>query len=1148
MQQTIRIVRLMITAAIIIFTFLISNAAAQDLNKAQGLLEQTGRLYQQGRFREAAGPAAEAVDILQKVFGPDDPEVAFYLGVLATIYDAAGDYEKSGPLFERALFITEKARGPNHQDTARALNNLAAHHYHLGRYDLARPLYERALSIREKVLGPEHEDVAVSLNNLAALHEVLGENREAAALFERALKIRDKILPPDDPRLARSMGNLAGVYCSLGEYSLAEPLYLQALAIKKKVLEPNHPELAGGLNDLALLYDNLGEYKKAEPLYLQALAIKEKAYGPDHPEVAVTLNNLAEFYANLGDASQAEPLYRRALAIREKALGGDSDQTAQSLNNLANFLVAKGEFDQAEPLFQKAVSVWEKVYGPDHPEVARGLNNLAGFYDSLGDCERAGALLKQALAIREKTQGPDHPDVALGLNNLAGFYADQGDYSQAEPLYERALRIFEKKLGPSHPNTATACDNLGRTLSAQGRLDEAVPYYKRALAIRQNVFGPDHPDVAVSLNNLAGIDYQRENYEAGAASYRRSLEIINKTKGPGHPDAARVLNNLAVTAAAARDYGQARDYLEKALAIDADLIDQVMGFTSEDRKMRFLSLKKVGLNAYLSLIAQYSPDDASARRKAFDVWIRRKGVILEAQSRFQEALVYADDPDSMAVFHELARVRARLSRLAFSGPAGESLDEYTKKMEDLQRERERLGADLSRLSMKFARQQKMIRASSASLAGALPENAVLLDFARIDFFNFKDNVKGSRWLPSHYLAFVLPAGREDRVGLIDLGPAEIIEEAVREFKTRIIDLKDLKGLKTAESCQKLYDLVFAPLRERIGTARNIYISPDGWLNLLPFEVFQGPDGRFLIEDFTFNYLSAARELLGFGPGEVELGKSLLMGAPEYDLSTEEKQGVTRRLGLTSASGPNHPRRSLEMRGLYFSPLPESLAEIEAIQKILGPEKAEVYTGPEALEEVLWRKKSPRILHLATHGFFLSDMQIESLNSAGLLGISPAPLSRCRRARIITSDRPLLRSGLALAGANFALASADAQQSDGLLTAEKVLGLKLTGVELVVLSACESGLGQVESGEGVYGLRRAFNQAGARGMVMSMWPVPDLETRELMIEFYTNLQSKGLNKALALKQAALKIKDIAQKRYGGTNPLFWGAFIFLGQPR
>ncbi len=342
--------------------------------------------------------------------------------------------------------------------------------------------------------------------------------------------------------------------------------------------------------------------------------------------------------------------------------------------------------------------------------------------------------------------------------------------------------------------------------------------------------------------------------------------------------------------------------------------------------------------------------------------------------------------------------------------------------------------------------------------------------------------------------------------------------------------------------------------------KEIFISPDGSLSLIPFEILRGPDGKFLIEDYTFNYLAAGRDILGFGQTAEKGGKSLIMGDPDFDMGSEEKAASLKTLALKTDGKAESLSRSSDMRGTNFKRLPHTKAEAEAVQSLLGKENSELYTDKAALEEVLLGKNAPKILHLATHGFFMKDTEIKGdieneMMSMGMQpeisffsqkGGLPKTFSPGMTGKFAQYQNPLLRSGIALAGANTALQSENPENSDGIVTAEKILGLKLRGTDMVVLSACETGLGDVKSGEGIYGLRRAFTQAGTKSLVMSMWAVPDKESMELMSGFYTNILSGKMKRNQSLREAVLKQMKTVNQRYGSPNPLFWGAFVFMGE--
>jgi CHAT domain-containing protein len=603
--------------------------------------------------------------------------------------------------------------------------------------------------------------------------------------------------------------------------------------------------------------------------------------------------------------------------------------------------------------------------------------------------------------------------------------------------------------------------------------------------------------------------------------------------GPESPAVASSLSNMAQVYAAQDQYAKAHDLFKQVNNIDYKLIRQVMEFTSEEQKMEFLATKQARLEISMCLAVKHLSNDKTARKDALNWWLQRKGIILEAQKQFQDALVHSDDPNVIKSLQELGRVRAELSKLVFGGPGPEGPDAYQRRIADLEKQRDALEAKLVKLSQSFARQKKTIQADTWQVAGALPKDATLLEIVRISYYDFKAHGRQNKWQPDHYLAFVLHAGKGDQIGLVDLGPADPIKKAVSSLKKAMATPQKVREINAAS--QELHRLVFAPIQAQLGKSREIFLSPDGDLNLIPFEVLQDSDGKYLIEKYTFNYLASGRDVIGFGAVRARAGKSLLLGDPNFNASGK------------SAGQAGDSRRSADLRGIQFGRLPGTLAEVKAIQRILGSKNAIVKTGKQADETALIRARSPRILHLATHGFFLTDQQLDAFREEDSYGgrVGGSGSKGTAQPQI---ENPLLRSGLALAGANQALGSRDVSQSGGLLTAEKVLSLRLEGTDLVVLSACETGLGEVKRGEGVYGLRRAFIQAGTKGLVMSMWSVPDKETKELMTLFYTNLTKHKLNPNAALRKAALDEMQVVKERYGQAHPLFWGAFIYLGEPK
>ena len=980
-----------------------------------------------------------------------------------------------------------------------------------GNFQDAVRLAQERVAQSEKELGPDHFQTAIWLNQLGLLHTHLGDYDQAERAYRRSLDIKQKAKRPYNLAIAVSLLNLGDLYVIKGDYARAEPLLQRARELREKALGANHPDVAPCLASLGRLKMFAGDYRSAETLNQRALAMSEQSLGPDHWRVAACLDNLAEIRRFLGDLPEAEALSRRALAIREKAPRPNSTLLARNLNNLASIYVFMGQYGQAETLYKRALEVYEKSVGTQHPAAAQCLSNLAGLYSTLGNYPRSEQLQRQALDIMEKVYGPIHPRVAWALEKMGALHASAGDYRRSGRNYRQALEILDQTVGPDHPEAAVCLDGIGWAYFLSGNSAEAAECYRRALAIREKALGANHVQVAHSVFYLARLSYASGDYGKAEALYTRALSIYESALGPNHPKVAVCFDSLAALHGALNDYPGAFAFGLKAQAVNQVVLDQVMDIPSEELKIKYLTTKEQSLHTFLSLVSQHMRGQAPAIKSAFEVWVRRKGLVLESQKRLYEGLIYYEDPEALRIFQELERVRVRLSTLAFSQPEKENLDAYRRRMEDLEREKEKLVEQLTRLSRAFALQKKFVAADADAIANALPDQAALVEFARINTFNFGAKGRRGRWLPARYLAFVLHAGKGGEVRLVDLGDAAEIDAGVARLKAEVAAERKAPHYGATGVSKRLYDLVFRPITPELGSAREVFISPDGNLNLIPFEVLRGPADRFLIEDYNFNYLAAGRD--------------------------------------------RQARRSVEMRGMRFNRLPGTREEVLAIRELFGKNETESYLGEDALEEVLRAKGTPRLLHLATHGFFLEDAPRPEVSETedfmedrGLLG-AEAPISApvAFASAAIGVKNPLLRSGIALAGANRSMTEPGFPGSEGIVTAEKILGLKLWGTEMVVLSACETGLGDVRTGEGVYGLRRAFTQAGAKSVVMSMWSVPDTETKELMIEFYRGARSGRLNRCQALRQATLKQMAVVKQRYGYPHPFYWGAFVFMGEP-
>jgi len=1135
------------------------------LMEALELATQAGKLHLEGKNRVAIPLAERALAMFERVLGKEDPLVAINLGLLALMYQEQGQYKKAEPLFIRVLAIREKQH-PNqaHPDVAFSLNSLAQVYYSQGKYQQAEPLFLRALAIFEKLKGKE-EFVAATLSNLALLYREQGKYQQAESLFFRALKIREKIPNNESSSLTTIWNNLALLYREQEKYQQAESLFLRALALDEKKYGKEHPDVATSLSNLALLYQEQGKYQQAEPLFLRALAILEKVYGQEHHLVATTSNNLAELYREQGKYQQAEPLFLSALATLEKVLGQEHHLVATTLNNLGLLYEAQGKYQQAESLFTRALEITKTVYGTEHPSVAISLNNLASLYESQGKYQQAEPLYLRALAIREKVYGTEHTNIATSVNNLAVLYGKQGNYQQAEPLYLRALAIFEKEygekhpavatslinlavlynsqkkyqqaeslylralpiyekvLGKEHPLVATNLNNLAELYRVKGKYQQAEPLYRRALAIREKVINKEHPDVADSLNGLAELYRAQGKYQQAEPLYLRSLTIYEKKLGKEHRLVASSLNGLALLYQAQGDINRATDFFRRGLEVHTQNLNLIFAVGSEQRKQSYVKTFSSTTDIIVSRSLQAANNNPAAASLALTTVLRRKGLVLDAVADNIQILraQLNKNPETQKLFAQWLQVQQQLSAFIFSDSEKQAANPKTQ-MEKLEAEKAKLEAAISAKSDEFRQQTQPVELTA--IQAKIPQDAALVEIVQYQPHNIKGKTDADKFGQPRYAAAVLRSSGEP--AWIDLGEAAEIDQLAIGFSKKLVESQGLRYQKEIRTLARTLDeKLIAPLRPLLGDANHILISPDGQLTLIPFEALKDEQDKFLIERYAFSYLTSGRDLLRLQSNFNNASAPVVLADIDYN-----NQNQTVASAKTSGVRGSQNRRSGDLANLQFEALAATKDEAVAIKKVLP--NAKVLLGKEATETAIKQLQSPSILHLATHGFFIADIE-QNLNASPDLELTPS------QPKILQVENPLLRSGLALAGFN-KRKQATNNHDDGVLTALEVAGLDLRSNQLVVLSACETGKGDVKVGDGVYGLRRALVIAGSQTQVLSLWLVDDAATKELMVKYYQNLQAgKGRHEALR----AAQLEMLNSQEY--QHPQYWAAFVPSG---
>jgi CHAT domain-containing protein/Tfp pilus assembly protein PilF len=906
-------------------------------------------------------------------------------------------------------------------------------------------------------------------------------------------------------------------------YEHAQNLLMQALSLTEAANGPDDQSVATILNTLGKCYIFRGMYTEAESVVSRALDIRERKYSTAELEIGKCVNNLAIVFKNTGRIPQAETLYRRAIEIRERMLGPDHPELAVSLNNLANLLISAARYAEVEPLYQRALEIMEKAHGEDHPDVAKAFNNLAVLYHVEGRYRDAEPLYQRALEINRKIYGDDHPDVAQSLNNLAYLYHDQREYSKAEPLYRQALDMGVRVQGSNHPKVASTLSNLARLYTDEDRYAEAEPLARRAIEIGEQSM-KDNLEVAEFRDRLGDILQLQGRFDEAQAAYEEALATVEKVAGKEHPKAALVLHGMAALAQRRNHLDQAIELQKRAYLVRRKNFSDGFGVLSERSSLDYSQFLQTEASNYLSLLLAAPDGDNTYREEIAKVVFSTKGLVTDGsfvRSRFYSTMAMLND--------SLTEARNVLSKLYVEGADPARPWALQTDIARAAQRKEKFEADLARSGTEFRSEKIITQVDPQQVAAHLTPGTGLVEFMRYE------RSTGLNSREPRFLAVVVKSN--GRTFACDLGSEAEIDSAVGRYRRHMADVQSLGMDDYRSISSELFRLVWQPFEMQVTGLGAVLISPDDALNLISFAAIRAPDGQYLIERHPIHYLSSGRDLVR-EIASVTRGKGLLaFGDPDYDATVASRAGRAVSGSVASAIATLVPglHRSgtsgcRALRDMQVGRLPATRAEVDGVVRQWNsttPEPVQEFFGAQATEDAFKKySHGARVVHLATHGYYISSACNPEKSSSGYVG-----------------ESPLLQSGLFFAGANLkGTGAAEAGMQDGILTAEEVAGMNLGGTELVVLSACETGLGEVKSGEGVFGLRRAFQMAGARTVISALWPVDDKSTAELMGNLFP---SHDANLYDAMRNSALHTIQARRAAGESDHPFYWGAFIATG---
>jgi CHAT domain-containing protein len=964
-----------------------------------------------------------------------------------------------------------KGKQPTPQQTAELakLDKELLEHQMKQAHFAALKVAKQAYELQSKATGEESPEAQRRKGQLAGIMQTTADYAGAEKLYREILKQVEKDKGADSREALYALMPLSGTFWAQTRYEDLEPLLKRQLELTKKLDGEKSVMYATQLSTYGTLLNVRNEYSAAQRVFEQVLALQE-SMAPSKTDISLLgpVQMLASVYWQTNQQQKAIAMYDRAMAIAAASPVNGPMMRISTMWSVASMYFYGGRKDLAQPLMKKAIEAAE-----------------------------------QEIARLEKTS-PDDYQIPSMLGQVGYMYRQSGDLANAEKSFVKTIAIAQKKQQYSGWESSLA--DLKRE---QGKPKEALALLEKAKAEMTKI-----SPISSTVYNTQIVDVLRDMGE-----YKRAEQLLDehrkaviKNYGKKHPMYGAAQMSAVNVYAGAGKIKEAEATLDEALDISERELALVLRSGTDTDHAVYFSRNAYVLDTALNFGLNYAPNSGSATRLALTTLLRRKGRMLDAAAAALATIRSKLSPDDKKILDELNSARAQLAKLVNAGPSATGGEDYAKEVAALEEKVQRLELQVSKKSAAYRTVTQPIELTA--IQKVIPSDARLVEIVNYQPWDPKTpysiNVK---YKPRRYAAYVV--GTKGDPVTIELGEAAAIDKAVEDFRKAVADPDNDRALDLGNA---LYKLTMAKIIPKLGGATNILIAPDGALNVVPFSALVDDKQDFLIKKYLFTYLTSGRDLLRLSVKTKAQGGGVVFADPKFDATAPAPSG-----GTTRGS------RSADLRSLRWVPLPGTGQEADALQKTMKGLK--VYRGDQATEGQLKSLHAPKILHLATHGFFLAD-EAPPPQADQMQAQSPSPNSAASQ----TYENPLLRSGLALAGANKLSSGND----DGVLTALEASGLDLWGTKLVVLSACETGVGKVSNGEGVYGLRRSLVIAGAESLVMTLWQVDDFATKDLMAGYYKKLAA-GKPRSAALREIQLELS--AQDKY--KHPFYWASFLPAG---
>lgn len=961
--------------------------------------------------------------------------------------------------------------------------------------DAGKIYRESYYNLVAKEIDVQHKDLIDILNHIAIWYEMTDEYKLASKTLSEAKDAANYKFTNTDILFGIELNHIAKLQLKLGEYDQAESNVEKALEVIDMKHNRNYIEYApayiSALETQARLFGIKGLFDEAEANLARTRKIIAKAAVPIGDELS-TAKELSTLFIQLGKYAQTDKLLDHLMDEYEALFGENSLRLIDPMVDKGRILLAKGDYTEADRIARRANTLAVQIYGEKSTKTAPTQKLLGDVNYTLGDYEKAERNIAKALVSQENQFGRKHIEVAKSISQLALIKFHKGDNRKTvEKLLLEARDIMADKLGKENPQYAEILKNVAVLYISEEKYDIAF----NALTVAENIWriktGTKNNINAASIYTLTGdVYYQLKNYRKAEEFYNKSKDLYEKFFSVNHPEHVKILSKLSKVYYMDGDYKRSKRLIEQSLNNYETFIKQYFPALSEREKAKYWNTIKGDFEFYNTLAFSNLEDFKDLTGKVYNAQLMTKALLLSSSIKIRERIMNSTDEQLKTQYNDWLGKKELLTIALSMSP--EQLTENGINPGALTQEVERLERELSQKSELFSQNFEMKRIVFEDVRKSLQANEVAVEMVRYRYFNhtFTDSVI--------YAALYLTGSASK--------PKAIIMKDGKNMETRFF--KYYRNCITGKVPDQFsYNVYWKPLVDEIGQAATIYLSADGIYNQINLESMPSPDGRYILDNANIILVSNTKDIYlrkVKSRGVASENTASMFGNPTFYLTA-------------SADSRNVPS------------LPGTEKEVNQVQFVLQQNgwTTTEYLDTFAAEEKIKELNSPKIFHIATHGLYrpTEELTLEKEIEGG------------EAAQI---RNPLMRTGLLLKGAGDLLEKTDYNYNmeNGILTAYEAMSLNLDKTDLVVLSACETGLGDLETGEGVYGLQRAFLVAGAKVLIMSMFKVDDEATQKLMLKFY----QRWLN-TNNLRQSFIEAKKELRVEY--PDPIYWGAFMMIG---